>query len=128
MDDKSRAKVARSVTTYRGLELVEDNTEAVTISDPQHNVVVEITPYPGTGLAQIVTMTDEQSRRITGYLRKQSRVLRELNRTELLLDITYIPEKKWRDDTLAKVHKGSALFPVMDLRTVPIGRVKQHLS
>ena len=128
MEKKTQAKVVLSTTGYRRSEAVERNTEAITVPGPEENTVLEITPYHSLGLAQIATMTIEQSQRIVEYLRRQSKVLEELERTNLLLDVTYVPERSWNEHTLQKIPAGSAVFPVLELETVPILHVRQYLS
>ena len=128
MGQNTRAKVALSTTGYRGSEVAEKNTEAITIPGPEKNTVLEITPYPSLGMAQIATMTSEQSQRIADYLRRQSKVLEELDETDLLLDLTYVPARSWNERTFRRIPAGSAVFRVLELETVPILHVKQYLS
>jgi len=128
MPPKTRAKVARSTTAYGKLEIVERNTEAVSLRDPENNLVMEVTPYPSLGIAQVVRMTTEQSRKVAEYTMKQSGVLRELGRTDLLLDITYVSERNWSKTPLRKIPAGTAVFPVLEVRTVPLEQVKQYLT
>ena len=125
---KTGAKVARSTTAYGKLEIVERDTEAVSLRDPENNLVMEVTPYPGLGLAQVVMMTPDQSRKVAEYTLKQSGVLRELGRTDLLLDITYVPERNWSKASLRRIPAGTAVFPVLDVRTVPLEQVKRYLT
>ncbi len=126
MHERTRTTVVRSVTSYETVEIAVDNTETVSFPDKNGKLVVEITPYPGMGIAQVVTMTMEQSTKIAKYARRQSKILAELGRTDLVLDVTYVPEEKWSEDILRRVPGGSALFPILSLKTVPIQHVK-HL-
>ena len=109
------------------MEITEESTEAVTFPDKNGNLIVEITPYPSMGIAQVVIMSPEQSREIAEYTRRQCNILQELGKADLLLDITYIPEEKWKDEILRRVPAGSTVFPVADLRTVPLEHVKCSL-
>ncbi len=116
------------MTSYETVEIAVDNTEAVSFPDKNGKLVVEITPYPNMGIAQVVTMTTEQSKKIGDYARRQTKTLIELGRTDLLLDVTYVPEEKWRDDLLRRVPGGSAVFPIVSLKTVPMEHVKHLLQ
>jgi len=62
MSGRVRAKVSLSIAAYQHSRLEQVDTEAVSIQDAERNVVLEITPYPSHGIAQVVTMTPEQSR------------------------------------------------------------------
>lgn len=117
----------RSTTSYGGVEIAQDDTEAISLVEPKSLLVVEITPYPSLGIAQVVRMTHEQSKRITDYTRK-SRVLKEVARTDLLLDITYVPQRNWSETVLRKIPAGTAIFPVVDVETLPIEKAKKYLS
>ena len=128
MNQINRVRILKSTTAYGDKELNQENTQAVTFPNRENNLLVEVTPYPSLGLAQIVTMTPEQARRVMDYSVKRSKMLRDLRREDLLLDITLVPERSWRDKLLSKIPAGSAVFPVRELRTVPIGTVKHHLS
>ncbi len=94
MHERIQITVARSVTSYETVEIGVDNTAAVSFPDKNGNLVVEITPYPSMGIAQVVTMTTKQSKKITDYARRHSKILVELGRADLLLDVTYVPEEK----------------------------------
>ena len=94
MHQKTRAKFLRSRTSYTTMQLTEESAEAVTFPDKNGNLVVEITPHPSLGIAQVVIMSPEQSGKIAEYTRRQCDILRELGRSDLLLDITYVREGK----------------------------------
>ena len=128
MERLAVAKVALSVAAYRGFSIQETSTEAFSILDREKGLVLEITPYRNLGVAQIVTMTLDQSRRIAEYSKKQSEILREMGRNDLFLDVTYVAEKNWNKATLGRIPAGSAVFPVLEEKTVPIQHVKPYLS
>ena len=127
MSERVRAKVSLSIAAYQHSRLEQIDTEAVSIHDAERNVVLEITPYPSHGIAQVVTMTPNQSRKIAEYSRSQSKILKEIGGAELLLDITYVPERNWDRRTPVEIPAGSAVFPVLDAKTVPIESVKPYL-
>jgi len=116
------------MASYQGSRIEQVGTEALSIRDTERNIVLEITPYPTLGIAQVVTMTSEQSRKVAEYSNSQSKILKEIGRAELLLDITYLPERNWNQTALIPIPAGSAVFPVLDAKTVPIERVKRYLS
>ncbi len=128
MHERTQTKIVRSATSYEKVEVAVDNTETVSFPDKNGKLVVEITPYRSMGIAQVVAMTTEQSTKIANYARRQSKILTELGRTDLLLDVTYVPEEKWTDDILRRIRGGSAVFPILSLRTVPIEYVKHLLQ
>src|SRR5205823_8773522 len=127
MSERVRAKVSLSIAAYQHSRLEQIDTEAVSIHDAERNVVLEITPYPSHGIAQVVTMTPNQSRKIAEYSRSQSKILKEIGGAGLLLDITYVPERNWDRRTPVEIPAGSAVFPVLDAKTVPIESVKPYL-
>ena len=127
MSERVRAKVSLSIAVYQHSRLEQIDTEAVSIHDAERNVVLEITPYPSHGIAQVVTMTPNQSRKIAEYSRSQSKILKEIGGAELLLDITYVPERNWDRTMPVEIPAGSAVFPVLDAKTVPIESVKPYL-
>ena len=127
MSERVRAKVSLSIAAYQHSRLEQIDTEAVSIHDAERNVVLEITPYPSHGIAQVVTMTPNQSRKIAEYSRSQSKILKEIGGAELLLDITYVPERNWDRTMPVEIPAGSAVFPVLDAKTVPIESVKPYL-
>ncbi len=128
MRRRTRARIILSTTGYSSSKAVEKNTETITVQDSDRNTVLEITPYPSLGVAQVATMTFEQSQKIAEYLRRHSRVLKELERADLLVDITYVPSRSWNESTFKRIPAGSAVFPVLELATVPISHVEEHLS
>jgi len=127
MSERVRAKVSLSIAAYQHSRLEQIDTEAVSIHDAERNVVLEITPYPSHGIAQVVTMTPNQSRKIAEYSRSQSKILKEIGGAGLLLDITYVPERNWDRRTPVEIPASSSVFPVLDAKTVPIESVKPYL-
>ncbi len=121
-------RVELSSAAYKGQLREEAGTEAFSIIDQERDLVLEITPCPRLGVAHVVTMTGEQARKISEYSRKRSDMLRELGRTDLLLDITYVPTRGWNEENLRSIPGGSTIFPVLDAKTVPISLVKALVS
>ncbi len=124
---QKRVRVRLSSAAYNGQLREESDTEAISIFDSGRDLVMEITPCPRLGVAHVVTMTEDQARRVSEYSKAQSKMLRELGRTNLLLDITYVPARNWNRETLRTIPSGSALFPVLDAKTVPINALKTLL-
>ena len=127
MGRKKRVRIELTSAAYNGQLREESDTEAFSIVDSERDVVMEITPCPRLGVAHVVTMTNDQARKVSEYSRAHSKMLRELGRTNLLLDITYVPERNWNHETLRTIPGGSAVFPVLDAKTVPIDALKQFL-
>ena len=127
-DRLSRVKVALSMAAYQESRIEQVDTEAVSIEDKERQIVLEITAYSALGIAQVVAMTPEQSRNVAEFSNSQSKMLNEIGGAELLLDITYVPERNWNRRTRIPIPAGSAVFPVLDAKTVPIEHVKRYLS
>src|SRR5436309_16134576 len=107
MSERVRAKVSLSIAAYQHSRLEQIDTEAVSIHDAERNVVLEITPYPSHGIAQVVTMTPEQSRQVAEHSRSQTQILRDIGGAKLLLDITYVPERTCNWTTPVEITAGS---------------------
>jgi len=105
----------------------EIRTEAFSFLDTERDLVMEITPCPRLGVAHIVTMTGDQARRVSEYVRTRSEMLHELGLTDHLLDITYVPTRSWNQENLKTIPRGSSVFPVLEAKTVPINAVKPLL-
>ena len=114
--------------SYNGRMVEDIRTEAFSFLDAERDLVMEITPCPRLGVAHVVTMTGDQARRVSEYTRTRSEMLHELGRTDLLLDITYVPTRSWNRENLRAIPRGSSVFPVLDAKTVPINAVKPLLS
>jgi len=125
---RKRARIEFSSAAYNGKFREEVETEAFSVVDAERNLVMEITPCPRLGIAHVVTMTEDQARRVSEYQNARSRMLRELGQTRLLLDITYVPTGSWNPENLRTIPGGSAIFPVLEAKTVPIKMVKPLLS